>query len=239
MARLTIEQVKQELKEVGLEYLDGEYLNLESIINVKCSEGHEFLTSLKQARRNADCPTCKLYKDINSTEIKMNKPSKKTGKRILAIDNATYKTGYAVFESGKYLVGGVKESEKGSSVKRIADMKQWMISMIELWEVDIVGLENVQYQGNAQTLIVLSKLLGVLENTAYEITKTEPHIVSAATWKSHSNVKGAKRQQQKENAQKTVKARYGIAVSSDLADAILLGRYVCDQERFDNAVTWG
>jgi len=239
MARLNMEAVKQELEEHGLEYIEGEYLNLKSPITVKCHEGHEFLTSLHQVRRGSPCPICFQYDNMDLIESKMETPPVKKGIRILAIDNATKKTGFAIFEDGDYLFGGVKETQKVDTSTKIADMKQWFVSMLLLWDIDVVGLENVQYQGNAQTLITLAKLLGVLENASYEIMHKQPYVVAAATWKSYSGVKGAKRQQQKENAQLIVKARYGLSVSSDLADAILLGRYVYGQERFGSATTWG
>lgn len=238
MARLSMNAVKQELEDVGLEYVSGEYANLQSILTVKCHEGHEFLTSLKQVRKGAPCPICFQYENMESIEEQMATPSPKKGKRVLAIDNATYKTGYAIFENGEYLHGGVKNTKKSDSAVRIADMKQWMVSMILLWDIDVVGLENVQYQGNPQTLILLAKLLGVLENAAYEVTNKTPYVVPSVTWKSFSGVKGKNRDKQKENAQKVVKARFEISVSSDLADAILLGRYVCNEERFGEVVAW-
>ena len=240
MARLSIDRVKIELEEHGLEYVNGEYSNLKSILTVRCAEGHEYLTSVYQVRRGSPCPTCFQYENMDILESKMETPPLKKGKRILGIDNATKKTGFAIFESGDYIHGGVKSmNSDNTSAERIAELKQWLVSMILLWDIDVVGLENVQYQGNAQTLITLSKLLGVLENAAYEVTKKTPYIVSAATWKSHSNIKGKTRDQQKQNAQKTVKARYGIAASSDLADAILLTRYVQSQERFGEETKWG
>lgn len=238
MARLTIEQVKEELKGVGLKYIGGEYTNLKSLLDVECPKGHAFLISLHKARTKADCPTCYQYDNMDAIESKIERPSEKKGVRVMAVDNATNTTGFAIFEDGNYIHGGIKKTTKNQSVQKIAEMKQWFISMIELWEIDVVGLEGVQYQGNAQTLIILSKLLGVLENTSYEILRTEPYIVPAVTWKSHSGVKGKNRAQQKENAQRTVQARYGLKVSSDLADAMLLGRYVCYQERFGQTTSW-
>ena len=239
MAKLNMEIVKQEIEDAGLEYVSGEYSNLKSILTVKCHEGHEFLTSLQQIRKGAPCPTCFQYENMDSLEEKMITPPVKKGVRILAVDNATNTTGFAIFENGQYLYGGIKKAQKNPTAQRIAEMKQWFISMILLWEIDVVGLEQVQYQGNAQTLITLAKLLGVLENAAYEVTHKIPYVVPSVTWKSFSNVKGKNRDAQKENAQKTVKARFGILVSTDLADAILLGRYVCNEERFGETVEWG
>lgn len=240
MAKFSLEKVKQELEEIGLEYVNGEYLNLKSILTVRCHEGHEFLTSLAQARKGAPCPICFQYDNQDVLESKLETPPVKQGRRILAIDNATKKTGFAIFENGEYISGGVKTSAGNDSASKIAEMKQWLISMILLWEIDEVGLENVYYSNNnPQTLITLSKLLGVLENAVYELLHKPPVIVAAVTWKSHSGVKGKNRDQQKENAQKVVKARYGLAVSSDLADAILLGRYVCHETRFGEEIKWG
>lgn len=238
MARLSMEKVKQELIDQNLIFVSGDYKNLKSILTVECLEGHRFMTSLHEARRDPSCPVCSKHEAIGQTRVETKDPNRKEGKRILAIDNATNVTGYAIFENNEYLNGGVKKTTKQNSIDKIAEMKQWMVSVIDMWDIDVVGLENVQYQGNAQTLITLSKLLGVLENAVLETLGTQPYVVPAATWKSHSNVKGKNRNKQKENAQKIVKARYGISASSDLADAILLGRYVCNQERFGKTTSW-
>ncbi len=180
-----------------------------------------------------------MYKRIENT---MTQEKEKHKIRILALDNATHITGYAIFEDGKYIGGGIKKAKSSAStLERIIEIKEWMLYMIKEWNIDYIGLEDVFFhpKANAQTLIILSKLLGVLETVAYETLNTLPFVIPAVTWKSHSNVKGRTRVEQKRNAQKIVKIQYGIDASQDLSDAILLGRYVTHLLRFGKEVKWG
>lgn len=239
MARFSLEQVKEELNKLSLDYIDGEYKNLDSLINVECEKGHTFITSLRAARKGVFCPTCSDISKPNTNESLLNIPRKK-GYRILALDNATHQTGFAIFENQELIEHGVKNSSKNkTALERITEMKQWLVSSIDVCEIDFIGLEGVQLQrGNPQTLITLAKLLGALEVAAFEKTGRNPSVVSASSWKSFSKIKGKNRQQQKENAQKMVKKLYGMVVSQDAADAILLGRYVSHQSRFGEENTW-
>lgn len=238
MAKLTRGEIDKIMSQAGFVWIEGEYSNLRSTITVTCEKGHDFQTSVSAIRKGTYCPICTQPILENPKENILAQPIKKLGKRVLGIDNATKDTGWAIFEDGKYLTGGVKKSIKANPVERIADMRQWLVSMIKIWEIDVVGLEDVQYQGNPQTLILLAKLLGVLENTVYEFLGRAPYTVSAATWKSYAGVQGKGRLQQKESAQRIAKARFQVSASSDLADAILLGWYVCSQDRFGESIKW-
>lgn len=238
MARLTLDSVKEEIKSLGYTYYSGEYKNLKSVIVVKCKEGHENTTTLHDLRKNRPCPMCAQFEVTKEEESMMNKLPPKKADRVLALDNATKITGYSIFEGGKLLHYGIKEIDSSTAQNlRISYMKQWFVSMLTVWDIDAVGLENVQYQGNAQTLISLSKLLGVLEIASLEYN-IEPYIVSSQTWKSFCKIKGKNRAQQKENAQNHVKEKYGFVVSQDAADAICLGEYVAAQERFGKEISW-
>ncbi len=238
MARLSLDAVKKEISELGYTYSSGQYTNLKSVIVVKCSEGHENTTTLHDLRKKRPCPVCSQFIVTKEEEQMMADLPKKKGYRILALDNATKITGYAIFEDGAMIHYGIKEISSDTAQNlRIAYMKQWFTSMLTVWDIDGVGLENVQYQGNAQTLITLSKLLGVLETTSIEYN-IDPYIVSSQTWKSFCKIKGKNRAQQKENAQNHIKTKYGLIVTQDAADAICLGEYVAAQERFGEEVSW-
>lgn len=238
MAKLSMEQVKEELQSLGYQYVSGTYQNLKSVIVVKCKENHEVTTTLHDLRKKRPCPVCSQFEITKEEEKMLEQLPKKKGFRVLALDNATKITGYSIFENGKLLHYGIKEIDSSTPQKlRIAYMKQWFVSMLTVWDIDSVGLENVQYQGNAQTLITLSKLLGALEVASLEYN-IEPYVVSSQTWKSFCKVKGRNRYQDKEKAQNHVKVKYGIIVSQDAADAICLGEYVAAQERFGQEVSW-
>lgn len=238
MAKLSIEAIKKELFDLGYTYSSGEYKNLKSILVVKCKNGHENTITLHDLRKKRPCPFCAQFEVLEEEAQMLSKLPPKKGTRVLALDNATRTTGYAVFEQGKLISHGIKKIGASTPQNlRIAYMKQWFISMLTVWEIDAVGFENVQYQGNAQTLIALSKLLGVLEIACLEYN-IEPYIVSSQTWKSFCKIKGVNSEKQKENAQLHVIRTYDIKVTQDTADAICLGEYVAAQERFGEEVTF-
>lgn len=238
MAKLSMKQIREEMRALGFEYVSGTYTNLKSVLVVKCREGHENTTTLHDLRKKRPCPVCMQFEVTKEEEKMLSELPKKKGYRILALDNATIITGYSIIEDGKLIHYGIKEIDSSTKQNlRIAYMKQWFVSMLTIWDIDSVGLENVQYQGNAQTLISLSKLLGALEVASLEYN-IEPYIVSSQTWKSFCKVKGRTRAQDKENAQNHVKQKYGIIVSEDVADAICLGEYVAAQARYGEEITW-
>lgn len=239
MARLPIEKVKEELEESGFEYLDGEYKNLKSPLKVKCEFNHEFTVNLTQVRKGLTCPICLQTENIIENEQKVETPPLKKGKRILSIDNATKTTGYGIFENGKLISYGLNVVQDDiQAFHRIIKMQNWMIGMINFWEIDVVGLESVHLEKNPNTLILLAKLLGVLEVAAYQATGVEPYIIHPSTWRSFCKVTGNNKQRKKEAAQEFVKDKFGFIVSTDAADAICLGCYVWEQEKFGEEVSW-
>lgn len=238
MARLSKEQVVKEITDLGYSLVSGEYKNLKSVIIVKCSEGHETTTTLHDLRKKRPCPVCSQYIKTVEEEEMLAKLPPKAGKRVLALDNATKVSGYAVFENGKLLDHGVKKLDSDTpTAMRIMYMKQWFVSMLMVWEIDVVGLENVQYQGNPKVLITLAELLGALKVASLEFN-IEPYVVSSQTWKSFCKIKGRSRFQQKENAQKHIKEKYGFVATQDASDAICLGEYVAAQEKYDEGISW-
>ena len=239
MAKLSREKLVQELESLGYKYGNTAYENIDTPIILECSNGHEFIASLKEVRsKKFICPTCDSYDKAEKREAGIEKPAPKMGVRVLGLDNATNKTGYAIFEDGKLLTYGVKTTSKDISTAKMAELRQWFITMVKQWDIDYIGLENVQLQGNPQTLITLSKLLGVLQVTAYEMTHTEPYVVSAASWKSFAKIKGTQRQQQKQGAQDFVKEKFGFVATQDAADAICLTLYTVNQVKLNTMITF-
>jgi len=238
MTKLSMEKVKESLIEKGLSYISGEYKNLDSLLLVNCPEGHEFQISLKKARQNPRCPSCV----IKDSELDLNKeesfvtPPKKKGIRRLGIDNATIRSGYCVKEDNRILAYGAYVVS-GTAQERMLKNRQWLISMMDNWKIDYVGLENVQYQGNPQTLITLSKMLGILEIVSLEFNHQETLVFPVGEWRSWCGIKGKGRQQQKEAAQTRVFNLYGLRVSQDTAEAICICDYLEHKTSFQKG--WG
>ena len=66
--------------------------------------------------------------------------------RTFALDQATHKTGWSVFDDGKLVTFGVFEVTDGDEIERFHKVKEWFISMVAAWKPDIVGIEGIQYQ---------------------------------------------------------------------------------------------
>lgn len=186
---------------------------------------------------NCKCPICKQnnYYNINDA------PTKKSGYRILALDQATITSGWSVFDNEQLIKYGQHTSEGKNSVDKVAATKQWFVSMINSWKPDSVILEDIQLQKTNQggdavlTYKKLAQLLGVLENYLYE-TKIAYKIVPPATWRALSNIKGKNRTEKKRCAQLIVKQQYDISVSQDEADAILIGVWGAHQHKKNDII---
>lgn len=142
----------------------------------------------------------------------------------LSIDQASTKSGYSVMINGELEVYGLIKAT-GNSMDRLFMMTEILEYLIDKYHPDFIGLENVQYQSNPQTLILLSKLLGMLENLCYS-KNIEYNVIAPKTWKSVCGIKGKKRKEQKENTVNFVKEHYQIEVIEDIADAISINHYI-------------
>lgn len=224
MAKIIIGDIKVELILKGWNLLSTNYVNLDSDLEMQCPEGHKVFMSFKQWRRKAECPTCSS--NVYSTLKEATAMQKKGGTtRVLALDDSTTVTGWAVFDNEE-LVGYSKiEMTQSSATERIAALRQWLLSMLVKWKPDTVAIEDIQKQENVQIFKVLAQLQGVMINTLFE-NKYSYDIVHVATWRSYCEIKGRTRAELKKNAQEKIKEWYDVSVTQDEADAICIGRYV-------------
>lgn len=227
MARLKIEDIKQEVESFGWILLTENYVNLKTEMHFKCPEGHNNYYSLEKWRRGHKCLTC----ENNPLKNVPISPVKKNGYRILALDQASVVSGYAIFDNEKLITYGKWSSNGAHSTERIAQTKAWMSCMIDRWGPDLVVFEDIQLQKNKNTpneeeMVLtfkkLAALQGVLKNYCFE-SGVIYKIVSPSTWRAHSEIKGKQRTDKKKNAQLKVKKIYDISVTQDEADAILIG----------------
>lgn len=222
-------KVKDKLATYKIEWLGEEFNSIDSILRLKCSKGHVFMSSLDKVNIAQGCPECAMKEIIRETESRIEQVASlppKRGKRLLAMDQATRVSGYSIFEDDRLIAYGVVEADTSQSMfDRIKYFNQWLEETIKSAEIDAVALERVQFQGNAKTLIDLARLLGSLEQTAARGLGREPLGVLASQWKSTCDVTGKYRKEQKKNAQLFVRNQYGINASSDAADAICIGHH--------------
>lgn len=229
MARITLEQIAQELELQNWKVLSTEYTNLDSELHFQCSEGHDVYASWKKMRTQLVCPVCKqnIYKSENTNII----PKAKGTNRILALDQASYTSGWAIFDNKKLVKYGIFSisQDDQNEARRFNKVKNWLISMTENWKPDVIGLEGIQYQQNigVTTFQTLARLQGVLMEVCYELNI--PFIICPTnTWRAHCGVKGKSRPDKKRSMQLIVKNLFDVSVSEDCADAIGIGKYLAE-----------
>lgn len=238
MSKIKIEDIRKELSKDNWKLISEDYINLDNEMVFECSEGHKVYTSWKKIRQKRECPICQKneYKELDSVII----PKKKNLKRILALDQATYITGWAIYDGTKLIKYGVFETNLSSEVQRNSAIKIWLINMINNWKPDLIGIEDIQLQQlgknhiqdsdniiGIQTFKVLAHLQGLLINIIYEMN-IPFEICSTATWRAHCKVKGKTKADKKKSMQLLVKKWFDISVTNDEADAIGIGKYVSE-----------
>ena len=146
---------------------------------------------------------------------------------ILALDQASRTTGYAIFQEGKLIASGTFTYADDDFSLRLVKIRNKVISLIEEYRINKILLEDIQLQGqtnNVTTYKALAEVLGVLEELSRELNI--PHeLVHSQSWKSTLGIKGRDRTTQKRNAQVYVENVYGLKVSQDATDAICIGTH--------------
>lgn len=223
MARLSTEQIAQEIEAKGFIVLDIEqYENTKSPIVVKCQNEHVLETNLFSFRKDSfRCPKC----DGGEVKLKGTPPAK-VGYRIVALDNASENMGVSIYDNGKLVYYDllVFKGNFDSRITKIFDVVSNV--MIKNWKPDFIVFEDIQYQNNYQTYKKLAMLLGILV-VAAKSNDIPFQIVPPAEWRSHYQIIG-KREDVKLKAVNLVEKMYSINVINDVAEAILIGHYVAD-----------
>lgn len=159
-------------------------------------------------------------------------------KLLLSFDQATSVAGFAIHRDGKLEKHG-KAKFEGTTIERIAQVKQWadaMADMLNTSDVEFeIGIEDIQLQQDVTTFKTLAWLQGVLLVLFYE-KGIKATTCFSTEWKSTCGVKGKTRPEQKRNAQKYVFDTYGIKATQDECDAICIGDHLSAQA--DKVVNW-
>lgn len=146
--------------------------------------------------------------------------------KILAFDQATQKTGYALFED-KIMkeYGLINLSKERNYDLRSAKMLIGMYQMISEYKPDLVILENVAMQKSAGSLIKVSCILGGALGYCYEHGYSV-EVIAPSSWRKALGFTQGKtvRGNLKDQAQKMVEETFdGLRVTEDEADAICIG----------------
>ena len=240
--KFKIEDIKKEFENKEWKLLSEEYKNLDTELEAVCPEGHKVYITYKKWRVYHECPMCKTNPLKKTREIQViSKPQGAI--RILAIDQATFVSGWAIFDDKKLTQYGTFSSTGGTSVERIEIIRQWLASMIELWNPDRIAIEDIHMQsfggekgyGNESvtTFKTLAHLQGVLINYFF-INDIKYDIIHSATWREFCQIKGVHRVDKKRSAQLKIKDWYDVTVTQDEADAICIGKYEAERNAKNN-----
>ena len=153
---------------------------------------------------------------------------------VLALDLATIKTGYAVFNGEELVESGVL-TVKGDLEDRLILMKKEIIKVCNKHKVEAIISEQEQIHKAGATTNALCKQSGVLRCTADDMQI--PYVfVPINTWRIGVGIKhNMKRDLQKAEAIIKVKDLYGVVTKSDdESEAILIGRYAIKNKIFKN-----
>lgn len=230
--KIKLEDINSSAKEHNWKVITKEYKNLNTEMTFECEEGHRVIAPYSKIRNKWECPVCRRNKLKNQEKKIVAK--KKDTYRVLALDQATYVSGFAIFDNKKLIRSGIFETDLQEEIERDNRIKHWLISMIDNWEPDIVALEDIQLQqyngrnGNVVTYKVLAHLQGILMECLHE-EGIKYVIVSSATWRHHCGVKGRTKADKKKSMQILVKDWFDISVTNDESDAIGIGKYVADK----------
>lgn len=237
MAKIRIEDIKETLSLDGWKLLSEEYENLESEMVFECNEGHTVFAPWKKIRTKRECPTCKknIYKFQDAKIV----PKPKGVKRVLALDQATHTSGYAIFDNKNLVKYGSFTTNYNDEIERDHMIKMWLISLISTWKPDYVAIEGIQFQEEVEGKKIASKmsvtvfqalarLQGILMETCLDL-KVPYEVCPTNTWRKHCGVRGQKRTDKKRSMQILIKEWYDTKVTEDEADAIGIGKYMSDR----------
>ena len=153
--------------------------------------------------------------------------------RILALDQSSRITGWAVFDEDQLIEYGKIDLSKEPEIgKRLHLLRTSVHDMIKKLKINKVVLEDIYMDGqkinNVQTFKILAEVFGVLFELCVDL-KIPVEAVLAGTWKSTLNIKGKTRPEQKRAAQAWVLNNYDIKATQDEVDAICIGVHIIHQ----------
>lgn len=147
-------------------------------------------------------------------------------KIVLAIDQATNTSAYAVNKGGKILDYGKFEAGKSSEKPhpKIRRLQKKIERLVKKHNPDIIYLEDVFKKGSVVGFKTMAGCLYVCIDTCIRL-KVPYKVIAAGTWRN-GIISATKRVEQKKEAITKAKELLGIATrSDDIAEACLISMY--------------
>ena len=142
--------------------------------------------------------------------------------RLLALDQASRTTGYAIFDNEKLETWGKFTFEDSDFGVRLQKIRNKVEKLIKENNIEKVVFEDIQMQENVETFKKLAEVFGVIYELVTELNLPNDAVL-ASSWKSTLKIRGSKRSEQKKNAQLWVVNNYNIKPTQDECDAICIG----------------
>lgn len=145
---------------------------------------------------------------------------------LLALDQASRTTGYAIFNGDKLIKYGHWTFNDEDIGDRLKQLRAIILSIINEFQIDQIAFEDIQLQAgvgnNVATHKTLAEVFGIIHELSCELN-IPYNVVHSQSWKSTCEIKGKTRPEQKRNAQLFIEQQYGIKPTQDESDAICIG----------------
>lgn len=189
----------------------------------------------KKVSRNDILKNNVSSKIIKRNEIKNKKTSKviKNGKdlKLLSLDGATEKTGFAFFDGPDLKDYGLWECYNQNKFKRIRYMAGKLEEYIIQNKINLVIVEDTYKKNNFIAFKTLTLNQGALIDVC-ERLEVKYHLVTATEWKGGLNILSS-RNKGKNLAIDYIKKETGIIMQEDTAEATCIGIYT-----LRNLINW-
>lgn len=147
--------------------------------------------------------------------------------RVLSFDQASVKSGFAVYDNGNLVDHGVIVVKEKDAALKLNMMFAEITKKIEEISPDLVVIEGVALQSNAYSLIMLAQLQGMIIGYCYK-KNVEHKVIGTTTWRKALGFRQGPKVERKELK---VQAKEMAAklinedkkVTEDEADAICIG----------------
>lgn len=156
--------------------------------------------------------------------------------KLLALDQASHTTGYAVFENGEPVVISHFTAQGDELGKRLEQIRNKIIELIKTYDIDTVAFEDIQLQDmeggkevGIKTFKMLAEVFGVVHELVNEL-QLDYFIIPPIVWKATIKIAGKGRKAEKKLAQQWVMTNYNVQCTEDEADAACLGTHVIKKE---------
>lgn len=155
--------------------------------------------------------------------------------KILAFDQASAITGWALFVDGKLECSGKINLQKvKDKTERHKQMNIATIGLLEAMKPDYVMIEDVYVGVNAQSIITITRYQGLIMGFC-NCHNIPSELILPTTWRKilgFTQGRNTGRAQLKKQAQEYVQRHFDLNVTQDEADAICIGyAAVCKYER--------